>query len=130
MKFTALLLRWISTENVDHSPANNNPHKQAFCLCKNQALTMKTVIAILLLILCMIQRLSTKNPRNQPPKGRHVLCCLPLLMLINVASGFVHGRNLPISSMYLSRMGEIHCQQTKATAVFMNSVHFRKVFFA
>lgn len=55
------LPRWVSTENVDQSPANNNPLKQGFCLCKNQALTMKTVIAILLLILCTIQRLSTKK---------------------------------------------------------------------
>lgn len=88
---------------------------------------MKTVIAILLLILYTVQRLSTKNPRNRPPKGRHVLCCLPLLMLINVASGFVYGRNPPTSFTYLSRMGEIHYQQTKATAVILNLVHFSKV---
>lgn len=130
MKFTAFLPRWVSTENVNQSPANNNPRKQAFCLCKNQALAMKTVIAILLLILCIIQRLSTKTPISHPPIGRHVLCCLPLLMLINVASGFIYGRNPPISSTYLSRMSEIHCQETKATAVIMNSVHFRKVFLA
>lgn len=78
MKFTAFLPRLVSTENVDESSVNNNPHKQIFSLSKNQALNMKTVIAILLLILCMKQRLGTKNRANWPPKGRHALCFLPL----------------------------------------------------
>lgn len=54
----------------------------------------------------------------------------PIVMLINLASRFVYGRNLLTSSTYLSRKGEIHCQENKATAVIINAVHFRKVFLA
>lgn len=49
---------------------------------------------------------------------------------INVVSRFIYGRNPAISSAYLSRKDEIHCQKTKATAVIINAVHFRKVFLA
>lgn len=55
MKFTAILPRWVSTENVDQSSVNNNPHKQTSCVHENKALNMTTVITILLLMLCMIQ---------------------------------------------------------------------------
>lgn len=66
-----------ATENVNQSSVNNEPHKETSCVCKNQALDMRTVIAILLLMLCMKERLSTKNHTNWHPKG-HALCCLPL----------------------------------------------------
>lgn len=92
---------------------------------------MKTIIAILLLMLFMKERLSTKKKKlNKLASKRTCFRLSSIVMLINLASRFVYGRNLPISSTYLSRKGEIHYQKTKATAVIINAVHFRKVFLA
>lgn len=63
-------------------------------------------------------------------EGQACLMMSSIVTLINSASGFLCGRSLLVKCTSLSRMVEIPCQQTKAIAVIMNSVHFRKVLLA